>query len=380
MMMLLIPRMGLNRSISRLPLQPALFLRFKSNTPSQKKKQQKKTQSHLPASKTPKKTLPSEGEWKHLKLHIPGEQVQKDSIKERIPKFPLAKENVPTLLPRPGVPQVGKDFTFRQVVRILKNKTSPELIYESEPHRLYFFMCFCGSIVFAVYGCVLFEWAFFVANKEYEENEKEQKDVLRRRDWAITVLMYLAPAAVLFALAYGAITFPTRMIRRIYYLPGPVEHIKFTSYPLIPGRATPVYTVPLENLSRRRTARVWTGKGFYGTSDSSLFYFVLNEKLPSGSTKSWVVDRKGFFWSDGRVFDYLFGKETLEEAEAGVPYDEQFGIINREMKKKRKQLKEEHGFFWRYKMAGQEFEKDVRKLLGFVTGDNKKLPPPKDKK
>ena len=37
-----------------------------------------------------------------------------------------------------GVPQVGKNFTFRQVIGILKNKTQPELIYESEPHRLYF--------------------------------------------------------------------------------------------------------------------------------------------------------------------------------------------------------------------------------------------------
>ena len=68
--------------------------------------------------------------------------MQTNDLKDRIPKFPLGKENVPTLLPRPGVPQVGKNFTFRQVIGILKNKTQPELIYESEPHRLYFLMCF----------------------------------------------------------------------------------------------------------------------------------------------------------------------------------------------------------------------------------------------
>lgn len=375
-MILLIPRIGLTRSIPRVSVQPALFLRFKSNVPSLKKQPKK---SHLPASNIPKKSLPSEGEWKHLKLHIPGEQVQKDSVKERIPKFPLGKENVPTLLPRPGVPQVGKDYTFRQVIRILKNKVKPELIYESEPHRLYFLMCFCAAIVFTVYGSVLFEWAFFVANSEYEKNEKEEKEEIRKRDWALSLLLYLIPSSSLFLLAYGAATFPTRMVRRIYYLPGPVEHIKFTSYPLIPGRPTPVYTVPLASLTRRKTARVWTGKGFYGTSDKGFFYFVLTEQLPNGKTKNWIVDRKGFFWADGRVFDYLFGKETLEEAEAGVPYDEQFGIINREMKKKKQQLRKEHGLFWRYKMAAKEFGSDVKKVTGLVKGNTKDLPPPKQK-
>lgn len=354
-------------------------MRFKSNVPSQKKNKPNKSHHHLPASNVPKKSLPSEGEWKHLKLHIPGEQVQKDSIKERVPKFPLAKESVPTLLPRPGVPQVGKDYTFRQVIRILKNKVKPELIYESEPHRLYFLMCFCAAIVFTVYGCVLFEWAFFVANSEYEKNEKEEKEEIRKRDWALSLVLYLIPATSLFLLSYGAATFPTRMVRRIYYLPGPVEHIQFTSYPLIPGRPIPVYTVPLASLTRRKTSRVWTGKGFYGTSDKGFFYFVLREILPNGKTKNWIVDRKGFFWSDGRVFDYLFGKESIEEAEAGIPYDEQFGIINREMKKKKQQLKNEHGFLWRYKMAAKEFGSDVKKVTGLVKGSNKDLPPPKEK-
>ena len=84
------------------------------------------------------------------------------------------------------------------------------------------------------------------------------------------------------------------------------------------------------------------------------------ETLPNGKTKNWIVDRKGFFWSDGRVFDYLFGKETLQEAEAGIPYDKQFGIINQEVKKKKQQLREKHGVLWRYKMAAEEFGKDIK--------------------
>lgn len=353
-------------------LRPISILRFKSNVPSARQ-----SKNNLPADGIPKKSLPSEGEWKHLKLHIPGENVQTNDLKDRIPKFPLGKENVPTLLPRPGVPQVGKNFTFRQVIGILKNKTQPELIYESEPHRLYFLMCFCASIIFAIYGCVLFEWATWIANKEYDENEKEETNLaIRKREWAISLAMYLAPSAALFLLAYGAALFPTKLVRRIWYLPGPVEHIKFTSYPFIPGRPTPAYTVPLENLKRKHAARVWTGKGFYGTADKGFFYFTLLETLPNGKTKNWIVDRKGFFWSDGRVFDYLFGKETLQEAEAGIPYDKQFGIINQEVKKKKQQLREKHGVLWRYKMAAEEFGKDIKKLGGYITNsksiDNKK--------
>ncbi|EMG47783.1 hypothetical protein SBY92_005072 [Candida maltosa Xu316] len=381
--MFLIPRIGYSIGRPCLSLRPSTIsiIRYKSKLPSKKNQS---SNSKLPAEQTPKKSLPSQGEWEHLKLHIPGEQVQTNTLKDRIPKFPLGKENVPTLLPRPGVPQVGKNFTFRQVISILKNKTQPELIYESEPHRLYFLMCFCTAIVFAVYGCVLLEWATWIANKEYHDNEKEEtNESIRKRDWLLSLLMYMGPSCVLFLMAYGAAIFPTRIIRRVWYLPGPVEHIKFTSYPLIPGKPTPVYTVPLENLTRKKTARVWTGKGFYGTADKGFFYFTLLEKLPSGRKKSWIIDRKGFFWSDGRVFDFLFGKETLQESEAGVPYDEQFGIINRELKKKKKEMRKKHGIFWRYKMAGSEFTKDVKKLGGYVNktigngNDNKKQLPPK---
>ncbi|KAG7664030.1 uncharacterized protein J8A68_002468 [[Candida] subhashii] len=323
--------------------------------------------AHVPSKYKPKQELPSEVEWKHLKEHIPGEKNHTNTLQDRIPKFPLGKENVPTLLPRPGVPQVGKQFTFRQVINILKNKKQPELIYESEPHRLYFLMSVCFALVFTIYGGVLFEWAFWISGKEYEENETEQaNEVIRKRDWLISLGKYLVPSAVIFGFAYFAALFPTRLIRRIWFLPGPVEHIKFTSYPLFPGRPTPVYTVPLANLSRRKTARVWTGKGFYGTSDKGMFFFILKEHLANGGNKNWIIDRRGFFWSDGRVFDYLFGKESLAESEAGVPYDAQFGLINSELKKKKRQLRQEHGWFWRFKMAGKLMMEDARKVGSYI--------------
>lgn len=333
-------------------------------------------QSHLPENFDPKKNLPSQGEWKHLKQHIPGESAQTNELKDRIPMFPLAKENVPTLLPRPGVPRVGPNMSFRQVIQILKNKTKPELIYEAEPHRLYFLACFCCSIVFAVYGCVLLEYAWFQAGKDYEENEKELAEPLRKREWAISLAKWSVLGASMLLMAYHTATFPTRLIRRMWYLPGPVEHVQFSSYSLIPGRPTPVITVPLHDMARRYKARVWTGKGFYGTADKAVFFFVLKE---ASQNKTWIVDRKGFFWSDGRVFDLLFGKETIAEAEAGIPYDEQIGIVNREVRKKKKQLREEHGMFYQWKLGAKEAQSDLKSASSYIKSlksgkDSKGLP------
>lgn len=326
----------------------------------------KRFKSNLPQDFQAKKNIPSQAEWKHLKQHIPGESIQTNDLKDRIPMFPLGKEAVTTLLPRPGVPRVGKQYKFSQVIQILKNKTKPELIYESEPHRLYFLICFCCAVVFTIYGLVLLEYAWFQSNKDYEENVEEKNEVLRKREWVFSLMKYSSYGIVMLTAAYFVSKFPTRLIRRMWYLPGPVEHIKFTSYPLVPGRPTPVITVPLSLLSRRYTARVWTGKGFYGTSDNSFFFFILKEQLSGRKYRNWIIDRKGFFWSDGRVFDYLFGKETLAEAEAGIPYDEQIGIINREVKKKKQKLKQEHGMFWQFKLGGQELKQDVNKATNYV--------------
>ncbi|CUM64528.1 uncharacterized protein PRCAT00002133001 [Priceomyces carsonii] len=342
---------------------PTCFVRFKSNLPDV----------------TKNRNLPSKEEWEHLRQHIPGESTQDNELRSRIPKFPLAKENVPTLLPRPGVPQVSSKLPFRQVIEILKNKKKPELIYEAEPHRLYFLACFCCAIVFTVYGLVLLEYAYFQANKDYEENSEELELTLRKREWVMSLLKNGSLGAIMLTAAYFVSKFPTRLIRRMWYLPGKEEYVKFTSYPLFPGRPTPVYTVQLKNLARKHKGRVWTGKGFYGTSDSSLFFFVLKESSPN---KTWIVDRKGFFWSDGRVFDFLFGKETIAEAEAGIPYDEQIGIVNRQVQKKKKELRKKHGFFYKWKLLKNDMQNDVQKVGSYISSlsGNKRLPKGKDEK
>lgn len=324
--------------------------------------------SQVPETSGPKQNLPSQGEWKHLKQHIPGEAVQTNELRDRIPKFPLGKESVPTLLPRPGVPRVGPNMTFRQVIKILKGKKQPEIIYEAEPHRLYFFACACVAVVFTVYGCVLVEYAWFKSNKDYHENVDELDEMHRKQQRLFTFLENASLGSIALFTAYHLATFPTRLVRRMWYLPGPVEHIKFTSYPLIPGRPTPVFTVPLQHLERRHKARVWTGKGFYGTADKSFFFFALKDMV---GDRTWIVDRSGFFWSDGRVFDFLFGKESMADAEAGIPYDEKIGMLNRELHLKKKEMRKKYGIFYRFRLGAEEMKKDAKVIGSYVKLLNK---------
>ncbi|ODQ78380.1 hypothetical protein BABINDRAFT_29196, partial [Babjeviella inositovora NRRL Y-12698] len=295
--------------------------------------------------------------------NVPGEADQQNSLASRLPKFPLGKETIPTLLPKPGVPQLGPNCSFADAIKILKTLKHEELIYEAEPHRLYFIACFCAAFVFAVYGLTFVENTGTNAVKLYRENpeclpEDENKMMLAGR-LGVTLAMFSVPAcAVLFF-----VKFPLRLVRRIYYLPGPVEHVKIISHPMIPGRPTPVYTIPLEKLTRHQKSKVWTGRGFYGTLDNGSFFFRLKEQ---GKRATWIVDRKGFFWVDGRVYDYLFGKESLKEAEAGISYDQKHALASRDLKKKKEQMRKELGVAWQLKMQAQIMKEDIQVAKGFV--------------
>lgn len=360
------------------------MIRFKSSVPSQKKNE---APASVPEGNTDiapghsKNQPPTIQEWQHMKHHVPGEAVQHNTLRDRIPSFPLQKETVPTLLPRPGVPQIGNapgQVSFKKALTILKHKKAPELIYESEPHRLYFVASFCCAVMFTIYGLVLLEFAWFKASQEYAANENGYDDIRLKREFALTWLLNSILGVIALGAAYGFGKLPTRLVRRMWYLPGPVEHVRLSTYPLVPGRPTPLVTIPLGNLARNNKARVWTGKGFYGTADALMFFFVLKEEGPK--TKRWIVDRKGFFWGDGRIMDQLFGRETVAESEAGVPYDAQFALVNAELKKQKQAMKDKYGVFWRLKMGSELVLEDVQKGANYIgklkeSAPKNRLPP-----
>ncbi|KAJ8098337.1 hypothetical protein POJ06DRAFT_259212 [Lipomyces tetrasporus] len=155
-------------------------------------------------------------------------------------------------------------------------------------------------------------------------------------------LVSLAIFAIPAAAAYAFIMMPTRLIRRMYYLPArrtAEAHVKFVVHPLIPRTASPVNTVPVSQLDRGKNpgkTKVWTGDGLYGTASRSQFMVFLFEK---GKRIPWIVDRQGWFWGDGRVWDVLFGKECIEEAEKGLSGDDLIKIEQRKQKQEQKAIK-----------------------------------------
>ena len=312
---------------------------------------------------------------------IPGESKQTNQLKDRFPtSLKLSNEAIPTLLPRPGVPRASNTMPLKKMLYILKQKQEPELIYDAEPHKLYFVFCYCFALVFFIYAFNTYSIGSELVIGMYKDNDMSLDNLKLNlqliMNFGIVALLTLGP------LIAGSvfILFPSRLIRRMWYLPGKIEHIRFTTHPMIPYRPSPVITLPLSELSRHQRSRIWTNKGFYGTNDSSFFFFI-KEK---GKKSPWIMDRKGFFWGDGRVFDVLFGKETIEQAERGEKFDEKIGKMIKKGKEEEKKLKKELGFGWRYKAQGKLMIEDLNKLKkiikkdsitdGSKNGDSKSLP------
>lgn len=311
-----------------------------------------------------------------VRQHIPGETPQTNTISDRIPRFPFTKDTVPTLIPRPNVPKAGSNLF--KMAQTLKTKEAPELIYESESHRLYFVFCGAFALVCTIYGLLFLEWAASSAYDIYVKNEDDLPFAHNFTMWwarnAVTLLIFAFPAG----LAALFMTIPTRLIRRIWYIPSfanelknnPEPLVRFTSHPFLPGRPTPVHTMPLSMLNRSYKSKIFTNNGFYLTLDKGSFLFMLKE----GSKKiPWIVDRKGFFWGDGRLFDHLFGKESIEEADLGISYDDKFGAINQKLKQDIGKLKEEKGPAWQFKEQGRLMKEDIKSLANKIKTANKAL-------
>lgn len=299
-----------------------------------------------------------------------------NSLRSRIPSFPLGKEAQPTIIPKPDTPVVGPRLSFPEMMLILKNKKEPELMYEAEPHRLYFVICFCGSFVLALYGLMFGENLLSAAYMDWQANPTEEPFVHQMFKLGLRSAVPIAFTSVFLFLSYVLARFPGRLIRRLYYLPGSymkgvpehmqgVDHIRFVTHPSIPGRPSPVLTVALNNLKCGEKTTIFTKDGFYGTASKSSFFFFIWE---GKSWTPWVVDRSGWFWGDGRVWDVLFGKKSIKEAEKGLSEDDkirQHWRIQDAAKAERK-LKEGKSFYINEYKRG--FERDFKMLKSTTVG------------
>ncbi|KAK9470903.1 uncharacterized protein V1510DRAFT_421800 [Dipodascopsis tothii] len=258
------------------------------------------------------------------------------------PKWPLSREALPTLPLHSlmaNTPRVSKDLSFHMLMRLLRNSREPEvLLYHSEPHRLYFVILYSAAVVFSVYGLLSLDWSLRESYKIFVNNEEHLSDVQNIAWYMVRSVASVAVFSIPAAMVYFFLKFPTHLVKRMWYMPahrGVAEHVRFVTHPLLPGQASPVHTMPLEQLSRglnRGGSKVWTGDGLYGTASRSQFMVFLFEE---GKKMPWVVDRQGWFWGDGRVWDVLFGKESVAEAEAGLSGDDKIRMAQAEKKRLR---------------------------------------------
>ncbi|TID31284.1 hypothetical protein CANINC_000125 [Pichia inconspicua] len=307
-----------------------------------------------------------------ISRRIPGETTQENDLKSRFPSsLNFEKEAVPTLLPRPGVPAPNK-YPLARLYDALSKKSEPELIYEAEPHKLYFVFCYAFALLFIIYGLNAFNIGYEIATGMYNDNDMKLNDLQLNIQYAmhlgIVTVLSLMPA--LAGIAFLMV--PSRLVRRIWYLP-PVSStgqfrpdgqafIKLTTHPLLPNRPTPTYTFPLGVLQKSITSKIYSGNGFYGTNDSSFFFFLREKarKIP------FIVDRKGFFWGDGRVFDLLFSNDSIETVENAKKIDEVYGDMIRQKKQKELELKKELGFGWKTKAKAKLLKEDIEKIKNLV--------------
>jgi hypothetical protein len=296
-----------------------------------------------------------------LPENVDGRSVRANDLKSRIPSFPFGKEALPTLVPKPNTPRVGKDLSFSQLVQILKDSREPELVYAAESHRLYFVMSFALTFVVCYNLLDLLTNGYIEVKEDYVENKGDLPHDENVKRTVKQVLLIGGMASIYAISAFVFAGFPTRLVRRIEYLPGPREHIRMVTHPWFPGRPSPVLTIPLDKVHMAKRAKVWTGRGFYGTADRSQFFFFLYEM---GRHIPWIIDRSGWFWGDGRVYDHIFGKEPVKLAEKGYSYDDLLRLKMHEKSKKEAELRRELGPAWRAKAMGTLMKEDAQKLSG----------------
>lgn len=281
--------------------------------------------------------------------------------KSRVPKFPFHKDIEPAIVPKANTPRVSDTLNFKQLMEILYNSKGPELLYMAESHRLYFLACMALTFIISYNLFDLLDRGIRGIHELYKENEDELPPMHNavKNSGRAGMVGGLALIYILAGLTFAI--FPSRLVRRIEYLPGKKEHIRLVTHPWIPGKSSPVITIPLENLSLGKRTKVWSGAGFYGTSQRSSFFFFLFEK---GRALPWVVDRSGWYWGDGRVYDVLFGKEPVGEAEKGLSYDDMLVLQQNEVNKQKAEYRRQLGPAWRLKMIGEMVKEDASKIPG----------------
>ncbi|SCU92823.1 LAFA_0F13102g1_1 [Lachancea sp. 'fantastica'] len=198
-------------------------------------------------------------------------------------------------------------------------KSSPEQIYIYKPSRLVKTGSWTLAGVFAVYGISFGNWSVSSSWELYKEeklssweNWWNHPSLLLSVRIAGSVLLSIIPLA----LSALSIYVPSRIVTNISYLPK--GRCQITRRALLSGKPTSK-SAPISAIVRNSRTRVYTGVGPQGTEDKASFAFLLTHNNNPWWDRFYVVNRSGKFWGqDGRIFDVLFGGESIKSLERKI--------------------------------------------------------------
>lgn len=206
---------------------------------------------------------------------------------------------------------------FSKVVNALVAKTVPEPIYSYKVSRLVKAGSVALSVVFFTYGATFADWSYESSQAVYNEADETTK-----KDWKFLAKTYgpMGLTLIPFTLALGALYAPSRIVTKVTYIPkvNGLPECELTRRSMLGGREIKVVR-PLSQIVRNRRTRVFTGEGDQGVEDKGSFIFFLSDRSPMAKSwidKFYIFPRSGKFWgSDGRIFDALFGGDSIRDLE-----------------------------------------------------------------
>lgn len=212
---------------------------------------------------------------------------------------------------------IKMSLPFSKVMQALVAKTAPEPIYSYKVSPVVKAGSWALSLVFFTYGATYANWSYESSQTVYKE-----ADEATRKDWKFLVKSFapMGLTVIPLSLAVAAVYVPSRIVTRATYIPrkNGIPECELVRRSAILGRDVSVVRT-LTQLTRSGKTRVFTGVGDQGVEDKGSFVFFLSDR--SGLARRWfnkvyIFPRSGRFWaSDGRVFDALFGGDSIRDLE-----------------------------------------------------------------
>lgn len=213
----------------------------------------------------------------------------------------------------------NSSIPFSTKMAALIAKTKPEQIYLYKPTALLKFGSWSLSVVFLIYGLTFADWSISSSRELYAREDSEKKDeetgfwnnptFLFASRISGSVVLSLIPLT----LSAAALYLPSRVVASIKYIPH--GSCQLTRRAIISGKPISCKAL-ISDVVRNQKTRVYTGKGFQGVQDNASFVFFLTNKTRPLWDRFYIVNRSGSFWGqDGRIFDALFGKDSIKSLE-----------------------------------------------------------------